>query len=715
MSETQVHQRSFSVMAVPSEFEQHRRKQSVQCFSENKSWHEEVYKRYGYQPKHKVPAYFGPYLLLQTLGEGEFAKVKAGVHVETEQDVSKLEKIQASLETKLEREISVLKSVCHPHIVSLYEVLNIKNYIGIVLQRAFGGELFDYILKHRFLQENEAKRLFAQLISGVHYMHQKHIVHRDLKLENLLLSKDRDIIITDFGFANRFKLEHQDLMVTSCGSPCYAAPELVISDDENIHYVGTAVDIWSCGVILFAMLCGYLPFDDDPNNPQGTNIHLLYKYIINTPLELPSSMSEEAKDLLKRMLVPDPSKRCTMDEIRSHPWLEEYHDLLYKSIKELESSDTRLSISVSHVQNNTQTNNTSESREQRHGADCVTNHEEEEEDEDMPPLEIENNATEEDENRPSTPEEEEKKELFEQEKTNSMFQSKFFSVISRHVSVKRPQSPNIPIRSSSTAATSRQRAISDIQDNHHYQPTLSVLPSVSEQTIMNEKRSKGQKLKDWFKRNSKHTSTKFGSTERVNLSERPVSSSTIYPIRAMPIGKPLGSYAADFNDSKLRIHRGTVDQDALTSKAPNEVLFTIKEALDHMGISLKRIHDFKVKCIRPSRHASSKRNSLKLLFNNSHHQHHPPTTIYGEQGIDTGEEVQFSVELSKIENLPGLYVVDIRRIRGSIWAYKFLYHTLLDLLDLRQSGYMTQRKVSKEKDSHRMSSMTASTHSTNDL
>ncbi|KAG1317145.1 hypothetical protein G6F62_013063 [Rhizopus arrhizus] len=252
-------------------------------------------------------------------------------------------------------------------------------------------------------------------------------------------------------------------MVTSCGSPCYAAPELVISDDENIHYVGTAVDIWSCGVILFAMLCGYLPFDDDPNNPQGTNIHLLYKYIINTPLELPSSMSEEAKDLLKRMLVPDPSKRCTMDEIRSHPWLEEYHDLLYKSIKELESSDTRLSISVSHVQNNTQTNNTSESREQRHGADCVTNHEEEEEDEDMPPLEIENNATEEDENRPSTPEEEEKKELFEQEKTNSMFQSKFFSVISRHVSVKRPQSPNIPIRSSSTAATSRQRAITSTQ------------------------------------------------------------------------------------------------------------------------------------------------------------------------------------------------------------------------------------------------------------
>ncbi|CAO3683216.1 unnamed protein product [Rhizopus stolonifer] len=718
-TKTGLHQRAYSVMAVPSEFEQHR-KDYYHHPNDSLSWHQEIYKKYGYVSKHKKPSYFGPYLLLQTLGEGEFAKVKAGVHIETEQNVAiklmKKEHIkQASLETKLEREISVLKSVRHPFIVSLYEVLSIKNYIGIVLQRAFGGELFDYILKHHYLQENEAKRLFAQLISGVHYMHQRHIVHRDLKLENLLLSKDRDIIITDFGFANRFQTEHRDLMATSCGSPCYAAPELVINDDENNHYVGTAVDIWSCGVILFAMLCGYLPFDDDPNNPQGANIHLLYKYIVSTPLELPTSMSEEAKDLLRRMLVPDPNKRCTMNEIRSHPWLEEYSDLLYKPIEELEdmASDARLPISVS------QTNNVSESRE--HGAICATKPEEEDAsslviessnttEEDVPPLVIESsNTAEEDENHPSTPEE--KKDEFEKP---SLFQSKFFSAISKHVTAKKTPFNSIPTRSQSVQP--RQRTISDTPENHIQQKKpLDVLPSVSEQTMTTEKRSTGQKFKNWFKRN-KHspstTTTTTTITERSNLHERPMSS--IHPIRAMPIGKPLGSYAADFNDSKLRIHRGAVDQDALTSKAPNEVLFTIKDALKCMGISMKKVHDFKIKCIRPSRHQSSKRNSLKIFFNNNNQSKQYLESVYGEQGIDTGEEVQFSVELSKIENLPGLYVVDIRRIRGNIWAYKFLYHTLLNLLDLRHGGYMAHRRVSQE-DDNRMSYLTTSTHSTNEF
>lgn len=123
-------------------------------------------------------------------------------------------------------------------------------------------------------------------------------------------------------------------MATSCGSPCYAAPELVVNDDNR--YVGTAVDIWSCGVILYAMLCGYLPFDDDPTNPQGANINALYKYIISTPLEIPKTTSPEATHLLRRMLVPDPTKRCTMDEIRQHPWLKEYWDLLDNTPPNLE-------------------------------------------------------------------------------------------------------------------------------------------------------------------------------------------------------------------------------------------------------------------------------------------------------------------------------------------------------------------------------------------
>jgi hypothetical protein len=192
----------------------------------------------------------------------------------------------------------------------------------------------------------------------------------------------------------------------------------------------------------------------------------------------------------------------------------------------------------------------------------------------------------------------------------------------------------------------------------------------------------------------------------------------------MSIGKPLGSYAADFNDSKLRLHRGAVDQDALTSRAPFEVIMSIKESLKCMGIEMKHVSDFKIKCVRPMRKNAStvtRRTTrtrkisaapFKLFFSSSSATNATPptnkeikkepvieeeTVIYGEQGIDNGDEVQFSVELSKIENLPGLYVVDIKRIRGNIWAFKFLYHTLLDKLDLSGGvGYMAHRRVEDE-------------------
>ncbi|KAJ3117239.1 hypothetical protein HDU96_007498 [Phlyctochytrium bullatum] len=187
----------------------------------------------------------------------------------------------------------------------------------MVMEFASGGELFEHILAHRYLKEREACRFFAQLIAGVSYIHNKGIVHRDLKLENLLLDANRNIIITDFGFANMTRGEEGFLLQTSCGSPCYAAPELVISDG----YVGEAADIWSCGVILYAMLCGYLPFDDDPNNPDGDNINLLYKYILETELDFPDYVSDDARLLLQRMLVPDPKYRAKMPEVMAHRWL----------------------------------------------------------------------------------------------------------------------------------------------------------------------------------------------------------------------------------------------------------------------------------------------------------------------------------------------------------------------------------------------------------
>ena len=227
---------------------------------------------------------FGDYMLGQTLGEGEFGKVKLGWKKDGSTQVAikliRRDTVQShpGRLPKIYREISILRDLAHPNIVRLHEMVETERHIGIILEYASGGELFDYILNHRYLKDPAARKLFAQLVSGVGYLHKKGIVHRDLKLENLLLDQNKNIIITDFGFANtfnqtdslsdeieynlsnkdfvrKFKLDRLDakgmrrgdLMQTSCGSPCYAAPELVVSDSL---YTGRKVDVWSCGVIL---------------------------------------------------------------------------------------------------------------------------------------------------------------------------------------------------------------------------------------------------------------------------------------------------------------------------------------------------------------------------------------------------------------------------------------------------------------------------------
>jgi protein-serine/threonine kinase len=239
---------------------------------------------YSKQSTRRKDVQFGEYMLGQTLGEGEFGKVKLGWKKDGSVQVAIKLIRRESVATnpsrlpKIYREISILRELSHPNIVRLHEMVETDRHIGIILEYASGGELFDYILNHRYLKDPAARRLFAQLVSGVGYLHKKGIVHRDLKLENLLLDRNRNIIITDFGFANTFnpadelsdevvynlsnrdfvkkyRLDRQDergmrkgdLMQTSCGSPCYAAPELVVSDSL---YTGRKVDVWSCGVIL---------------------------------------------------------------------------------------------------------------------------------------------------------------------------------------------------------------------------------------------------------------------------------------------------------------------------------------------------------------------------------------------------------------------------------------------------------------------------------
>ncbi|CAL9734896.1 fatty acyl-CoA synthetase and RNA processing-associated kinase 1 [Monosporozyma servazzii] len=288
----------------------------------------------------KFPS-FGPYMIGSTLGQGEFGKVKLGwskVNKNKGKDdyteISKQVAIKLirrdtlihdkTKEVKIFREINALKQLHHPNIVKLDEVLQNSKYIGIVLEYASGGEFYKYIQKKKRLKEQISCKLFAQLISGVNYIHSKGLVHRDLKLENLLLDKNENLIITDFGFVNEY-YSHNEMMETSCGSPCYAAPELVVS---NKPYEARKADIWSCGIILFAMLAGYLPWDDDYENPDGEDIARLYYYIIHTPLKFPDYISPLPRDLLRRILVVDPRKRVTLDKIETHSWLSSYKSFM---------------------------------------------------------------------------------------------------------------------------------------------------------------------------------------------------------------------------------------------------------------------------------------------------------------------------------------------------------------------------------------------------
>ena len=179
------------------------------------------------------------------------------------------------------------------------------------MEYAPGGELFDYIVSNKKLKERDACKFFQQIISGIEYLHKVNIVHRDLKPENLLLDHEKNIKLVDFGLSNIYKTGEQ--LKTACGSPCYAAPEMIAGK----RYVPLGVDIWSSGVILYAMICGYLPFED-PNTSK------LYKKILAGEYECPKFISNEARDLIRGILTTDPEKRITLAQIKSHPWYKQY-------------------------------------------------------------------------------------------------------------------------------------------------------------------------------------------------------------------------------------------------------------------------------------------------------------------------------------------------------------------------------------------------------
>ncbi|CAD8055379.1 unnamed protein product [Paramecium sonneborni] len=259
----------------------------------------------------------GQYLFGKTLGEGTFGKVKLATHILTGEKVAikileKQKIADASDVERVTREIQILKQVRHPNLVQLYEIIETPKQLFLVMEYVNGGELFDYIVQNQRIKDVEAVRFYSQLLSGIEYLHKLHIVHRDLKPENLILDGRGKIKIIDFGLSNFYKQD--DLLKTACGSPCYAAPEMIAGK----RYQGLQVDIWSSGVILFAMLAGYLPFED-PNTNQ------LYKKIISGDFKFPKYISNEAKDLIKNILNTDPLKRYTILEIRKHTWFNFYN------------------------------------------------------------------------------------------------------------------------------------------------------------------------------------------------------------------------------------------------------------------------------------------------------------------------------------------------------------------------------------------------------
>nr|KAG5708727.1 hypothetical protein BaRGS_034944 [Batillaria attramentaria] len=254
----------------------------------------------------------GFYDIEKTIGKGNFAVVKLAKHriTKTEVAIKIIDKSQLdeSNMKKIYREVTILKMLSHPHIVKLYQVMETKNMLYLVSEYAPNGEIFDYIARHGRMSESDARRKFWQILSAVEYCHERRIVHRDLKAENLLLDGNMNIKIADFGFGNFFKEGEQ--LATWCGSPPYAAPEVF----EGKKYTGPQVDIWSLGVVLYVLVCGALPFD-------GPTLQELRDRVLSGRFRIPYFMSTECEHLIRRMLVLDPSRRYSVARIKQHQWM----------------------------------------------------------------------------------------------------------------------------------------------------------------------------------------------------------------------------------------------------------------------------------------------------------------------------------------------------------------------------------------------------------
>ncbi|XP_009790292.1 CBL-interacting serine/threonine-protein kinase 6 [Nicotiana tabacum] len=283
-------------------------------------------------PEEKCMALYGKYELGRLLGHGTFAKVYHARNVQNGKSVAmkvvgKEKVIKVGMMDQIKREISVMKMVKHPNIVELNEVMASKTKIYFAMEFVKGGELFAKIAKGR-LREDVARGYFQQLISAIDFCHSRGVYHRDLKPENLLLDEEGNLKVTDFGLsAFTDHLRQDGLLHTTCGTPAYVAPEVI----GKKGYDGAKADIWSCGVILYVLLAGFLPFQDE-------NIMAMYKKIYRGDFKCPPWFSSEARRLITKMLDPNPNSRITTSKIMESTWFKKSMPKILKSKEEEEFS-----------------------------------------------------------------------------------------------------------------------------------------------------------------------------------------------------------------------------------------------------------------------------------------------------------------------------------------------------------------------------------------
>ena len=290
------------------------------------------------------------YDFIKTIGKGTFGKVKLALHKPTKEQVAIKILEKSKIKTKrdlerIEKEIKYLKMFNNPNIIKIYQIKEDEKNFYIVMEYVQGGELFNYIVANKHLDENEASFFYSQIIHIIQEIHKHKICHRDMKPENLLLTQNKTIKLIDFGLSN----EYEDLLETPCGSPCYASPEII----QGKKYSGVAIDLWASGIILFSMLCGYLPFDDKDNE-------VLFRKILKCKYDFPKNkkynISDNAKDLIRKILTVDPKKRITLEEILEHPFLangnKKYKETVNTDINKQDKLIIDYMVNVMKISNN---------------------------------------------------------------------------------------------------------------------------------------------------------------------------------------------------------------------------------------------------------------------------------------------------------------------------------------------------------------------------